>query len=161
MEVTLDNLISNIKEIYESSESKPRLHKSLKQIYGHDFKQKFEQLNLGKFNNWFEQNQHIFKYEIQANRLINLTKIAIITEEEVLEKVKDFFSKSEEPSHRKKVLAYLREFYGNQPFRKLGFGTFRQFMERHGLSSGYTKRADFRNKRRQKKYLKSNRLVRK
>lgn len=159
MELTLDNLITNIKEIYESSDSKPQLHKSLKQIYGHDFKQKFEQLNLGKFNNWFEQNQHIFKYEIQANRLINLTNVAIITEDEVLNKVQYFFSKSNKYSHRRQVLTFLRKVYGNQPFSKLGFGTFREFIDRHGLSMGYAKRSDFRNEREWHKYIKSGGLV--
>lgn len=127
---------------YQTCNGNPRPLHALKEHYGAGFK--FDSLGLGKYNQWMHKNSHLFADVRKSNEIVNDIDLNMITEQQLLDTIKFHFSKSEMYSHRKHVLKYVRDVHGNRPFADYGYGTFKEFQDRHGLNMGIAKRDDFK-----------------
>lgn len=92
------------------------------------------------------KNKHHFALEQETQQFLAEmdaqmgTETIMPSEEDLLKLVTEYFARSEAFAHRRHVLAHIRNVYGNRPFGKCGYGTFAQFLERHGLDMGIAKR---------------------
>jgi hypothetical protein len=139
---TEQEVINVIKQHYQICNGYPAPLQALKVYYGKPFH--FESLGLGKWTTWWGKNNYLFEFEQVAVNLVVPIMNNIVTEEELLVEIKLFFSKSEMFYHRRQILSHLRTIYGKGSFGNFGYGTFRQFSERHGLDMGIARREDFK-----------------
>jgi hypothetical protein len=139
---TEEKVIEILRNHYQTCNGKPTPLKALKSHYGQGFK--FENLGLGKYGTWIQQNTDKFRIEKSANEFLADVEIKI-SEEDLLLTVTEYFSKSEMYYHRKHVLGHIRKIYGEGSFDQFGYGTFPDFLDRHGLDMGIARREDFKN----------------
>ena len=139
---TEEKLISVLTEYYASHSSECGPLAYLKRSYGRGFK--FSNFGLGAYGKWMQANEHLFKPEKTICKLLDEVDTANTTEEQLLETVVLYFTKSEMFFHRRHALDHIRKVYGCRPFGDYGYGTFKQFIARHGLDMGIAKRSDFK-----------------
>lgn len=138
-------LINTLLVYYTSHSSECGPLAYLKKHYGKGFK--FENLGLGKYGQWMSKNKHLFNVERGVGDLLDEVDVQMITEQQLVETVVQYFSKSEMFFHRRHVLQHVSSVYGNRPFSEYGYGTFREFCGRHGLDMGVARRQDFKTQR--------------
>lgn len=142
---TEQDLINTLQTYYASHSTERSPLAYLKRHYGKGFK--FQNLGLGKYGVWMSNNAHLFNIEKNACDFLDEVDVQMVTEQQLVEIVTVYFSKSDTFCHRKHVLGHIRDVYGNRPFSEYGYGTFKEFCVRHGLDMGVARRQDFRSQK--------------
>lgn len=156
MQVNDEEMIEVVRKHYETCNGRPAPLQALKRHYGREFN--FKKLGLGGYGAWMEKHKNQFSVERDTALFLEEIDTQLGTqkitpsEEDLLVLVNAHFAKSELFAHRRHVLSHIRSVYGNQPFGKYGYGTFPQFLERHGLDMGIAKKEDFRSFREWKQF---------
>lgn len=139
---TEQQVIEIIQKHYQTCVGKPAPLQALKKHYGQGFK--FKSLGLGNYGEFMQRNAHHFQVESSANKLVTEMDRKMISEEDLLATVNSYFEQSEMFYHRRHVLQHIKKIYGSGDFASFGYGTFREFQEKHGLDMGIARQQDFR-----------------
>jgi len=126
---------------YRTCNGKPKPLQALKEYYGENFI--FDSLGLGKYTSWMLPNVQHFKTEKKNADLANQINTVSMTEQQLLNIVVLFFSKSDRYCDRKYILCHLRYRYSDDLTRKFGYENFNEFLEKHDLDMGIAERQDF------------------
>lgn len=136
-----NEIITILGNHYRTCSGKPKPLQALREHYGEDFK--FDSLGLGKYTSWMLPNVQHFKNEKKIAESVNQNNAVSMTEQQLLNIVILFFSKSDRYQHRKYVLCYLLHRYSNDLIIKFGYESFDEFLKKHDLDMGIADRQDF------------------
>lgn len=140
-----EEMVEVIRKHYSTCNGQPRPMNALRKHYGPDFK--YRDLGLGPFSKWMEKNYAKFEAERSAALFLTEMDNAVIKEEDLLKVIVDYFNISDKFVYRRHVLSHIRSIFGNGPFGRFGFGTFKQFLVKHNLDMGIASRRNFKTER--------------